>query len=44
MSKVNAVEEVYIGEEEIETVNFTEVTADEPKSFEEAVNGPEKVE
>ncbi len=43
-SQVNAVEEVYIGEEEIQTVNFMDTTAAKPKSFKEAVNGPEKVE
>ena len=41
---MNAVEEVYIGEEDMQTVNLMEATAAEPKSFEEAVNGPEKVE
>jgi len=43
-NKVNAVEEVYIGEEDIQTVNLLDATAAEPKSFKEAVNSPEKVE
>jgi len=43
-SQVNAVEEGYNGEEEIQTVNFMDTTAAKPKSFKEAVNGPEKVE
>ncbi len=43
-SQVNAVEEGYNGEEEIQTVNFMDTTAAKPKGFEEAVNGPEKVE
>ena len=43
-NQAHAVEDVYIGEEEKQMVNFTNLASGEPKSFKQAINGKESKE